>query len=937
MKYIFLIFTVFSFCRLNAQSNSYIQEIEILNQKANQKIFQQDSAYYYLNQVNKIASQNNDWKNVAESLIYTNIVASYHFNLDKIKTTLIDIDSLLNKHKEYLDSIPENLEIKNYILYNKGDYYLKINNHNKSKKAFEEIIQTNEKLPDSLLSENNLSLLSVAYSYIAKMHSQEGKYDLAKQYYNRNIRFISEKIPGNEDLLYSNYSLLAEVFRKENEFKKSNDYFSRTLKFHLKKGNKNSILANTFNIAQNYISLSQIDSANYYLDIAKNNLGENHVFTSNYHQIKAEAYQKKKNYELASEEFEKSLHFLLDKSNNKKQQDIALAYNKIGLLHLENNHPNKALENYNLGLAHLLEKNSDSQLKNNYRLINNTYGTPLLKILKNKSTVLNTFSSIEQFKETLKTVDLSVKTLDSLKPTFKSESDKLLLIEEAFPLFESGLEASYNLYSSTNDEKFIDKAFHYAEKSKSVLLLESLLSTKATKFGRIPENLLETEKKLKSQISYLEKQINQSKGDIIIFEDDLFKIKNEYRTLIDTIETKYKSYYNLKYNTQVISIIEVQDLLEKDEMLVSYFYGNTNIYAINLTKSSKHIEQIKIDSLFSKKIKTIYEMLNNPNSDVQILANLTNELYNSLIKSSLEEANQKNKLIVITDGLLNYIPFGCLNTDPTGINYLIEKKSISYAHSATLFAELKQRKSSNNNLLAFAPSFNNNLNSASEKSNELLPLPNNVKEIEQILTHFNGNSFINERASLKNFTTEISNHGIIHLATHAILNDESPEYSYFAFTYQKNEENLLFVSDLYNMQFDANLITLSACETGIGDLKKGEGFISLSRGFFYGGASSIINTIWKVNDASSSVLMNNFYKYLSKGNSKNIALQKTKLDFLKINKQNALAHPYYWSGFVLTGNSNAVAQQSILPWLWVVTGVFFIVSIFYLIVKRKKT
>ncbi len=935
MKYIFILFVVSSFCRLNSQSNNYFQEIEILNQKANQSIFQQDSAYYYLNEVNKLASKNKDWKNVVESLIYTNIVASYHFNLDKIKTVLVDIDSIYNKHNEYFDSIPENLELKNYILYNKGDYYLKIDNHNKSKKAFEEIIQTNEKLADSLLSENNLSLLSVAYSYIAKMYSQEGKYDLAKQYYNRNIRFILEIMPDNQDLLHSNYSLLAEVFSKENEFKKSNNYFFQTLKFNINKGNKNSILANTFNIAQNYIRLSQIDSANYYLDIAKNNLSENHVFTSNYHQIRAETYQKNKNYQLAFKEFEKSLDFLLDKSNNKQQQDIALAYNKVGLLHLEYNQPNKALENYNLGIEHLLEKSSNSVLKNNYRLINNTDGPSLLKILKNKSVILNTLSSNERFKETIEMVDLGVKTLDSLKPTFKSEFDKLLLIEEAFPLFESGLEASYNLHKTTKDESYIDKAFHYAEKSKSVLLLESLLSTKATKYGRIPENLLETEKQLKSQISYLEKQINQSKKSPTTLENNLFKVKNEYRTLVSNIENNYKAYYNLKYNTQVVSISQIQKLLEKDEILISYFYGNQNIYIVSITNNSKHINQIKIDIAFSKKIKALYEMLNNPRSDIKLLGNLTNEIYNNLVKP-LIEVNQKSKLIIIADGLLNYIPFGSLNTNTNEIHYLIENKAISYAHSATLFFELKERKSLNDKLLAFAPSFDTNFDTSNERSNELLPLSNNVKEVEQVIAHFKGNSFINDDASLKNFTAKISNHGIIHLATHAILNDQFPEYSYLAFTPKENEKSLLYISDLYNMQFDADLITLSACETGIGDLKKGEGFMSLSRGFFYSGASSITSTIWKVNDASSSTLMNSFYKYLSKGDPKDRALQKAKLNFLKVNKQNALSHPYYWSGFVLTGNSNAITQQYFSPWLWVIIGMVFIISILYLIRKRKK-
>ena len=924
MKY-FLTFTFFvlTFSSVNAQNINVEKQLDFFTEKAIEYFYSnQDSAYYYFEKLNKIVTDQNDWEKNIDYLSAWNKSARYFYDLEKIKTNLTLLDSIFNTHQKKLDTLSNYLYYKNSVLYDKGNYYFELSDFKKSRNAFQEIINTTEELPDSLLTDENIDLLSVSYRYIAKMNSDEGKYDLAKEFYHKDIRFISSKKPDDKKSINNNYSLLAEVYRREKKYKESNRFFLKSLKYFMATRDKNSIISVALYLAQNYNSLSQLDSANYYLGISKNNLTENHAFNAFYHEIKAETYQKSNKYELALDEFKKSLLLEKQKWGNKKHPYLAQVYNKMGLLHASFDQPSKALENYNFGIFQLSGENSNR--------------TTLLKILNNKAAVLNTISSDNQFRETIKTVDFGVKTLDTLKPGFKSESDKLLLIEEAFPLFESGLEASYNLYQTTQKDKFIDKAFFYAEKSKSVLLLEALLNMKATKFGKIPENLLETERQLKSSISYLEKEINQSKDEKIILElqDNLFKVKSEYRTLIDDIENNYKSYYNLKYNTHVASISQIQKLLEDDEMLVSYFYGNKNIYIISVTNGTKHFQKIKIDTTLGLKINKVYNMLNNPSSDIKLLGNLTNDIYTSLLKASIE-ANHNNRLIIIADGLLNYIPFSSINTNPNGINYLIEKKAISYAHSATLFAELKQSKSLNNTVLAFAPSFDDNFEANNERSTILLPLSNNVKEVEQILTHFKGNSFISKNASLKNFTDQIFNYGIIHLATHAILNDELPEYSYLAFTPKKNEESLLYVSDLYNMQFDANLITLSACETGIGDLKKGEGFISLSRGFFYGGASSILNTIWKINDASSSILMNNFYKHLSKGNHKDIALQKAKLEFLKANKQNALSHPYYWSGFVLTGNSNAITQQSFSLWLWGFIGILFIVLIFYLVSKRK--
>jgi len=240
---------------------------------------------------------------------------------------------------------------------------------------------------------------------------------------------------------------------------------------------------------------------------------------------------------------------------------------------------------------------------------------------------------------------------------------------------------------------------------------------------------------------------------------------------------------------------------------------------------------------------------------------------------------------------------------------LAKDKSVAYPNSATLLRQLKDKPATNQRIMAFAPGFENSM-VTDNSSHKLLPLPHNKREVEQIMNSFEGSSFLGNNASLKNFASEISNFGIVHLATHAIFDDASPEYSYLAFSPRKSEDYLLYVRDLYNMQLNADLITLSACETGVGELKRGEGFMGLARGFFYGGASSISSTLWKVNDASSTELMDFFYKNLAEGDTKDLALQKAKKAFLNTNSQNALSHPYYWSGYVLSGNTRPIVAKS---------------------------
>jgi len=309
------------------------------------------------------------------------------------------------------------------------------------------------------------------------------------------------------------------------------------------------------------------------------------------------------------------------------------------------------------------------------------------------------------------------------------------------------------------------------------------------------------------------------------------------------------------------------------------------------------------------------------------------KLYKSLVAPFV--ANENQKLIIVADGLLNYIPFGALNTQENGISYLMEKHAVSYANSATLYAQLLDRNKKKGDLLAFAPSFSGEQVQVDPSRDKLLPLPHNKREVEQILNSFEGQSYINQKASLQNFTSQLSGFGMLHLATHAVFDDTSPEYSYLAFSNSDNEDNLLYVSDLYNLQIDADLVTLSACESGVGELKRGEGFLSLARGFFYSGASSIASTLWKINDASTTTLMDSFYKNLSNGDTKDIALQKSKISFLESNRQNGLSHPYYWSGFIISGNTSSIHSPNY--WAWIGLGILLTVIAGFLVFRNKES
>ena len=173
------------------------------------------------------------------------------------------------------------------------------------------------------------------------------------------------------------------------------------------------------------------------------------------------------------------------------------------------------------------------------------------------------------------------------------------------------------------------------------------------------------------------------------------------------------------------------------------------------------------------------------------------------------------------------------------------------------------------------------------------------------LAGFSGKSrkcFLKTNASEKNFKDQSTvNYRFVHLATHGFVNEEKPGFSGLLLSPDEtsSEDGILYLAEVYNLQLNAELMTLSACETGLGKIARGEGLIGLTRGFLYAGAQNLLVSLWKVNDASTSRLMIDFYEDLLNGNSKSAALQTAKLNL--INSDAKYADPYYWAPFVLIG------------------------------------
>jgi len=311
-------------------------------------------------------------------------------------------------------------------------------------------------------------------------------------------------------------------------------------------------------------------------------------------------------------------------------------------------------------------------------------------------------------------------------------------------------------------------------------------------------------------------------------------------------------------------------------------------------------------------------------------------------------------LIIIPEGELSYFPFDILITEPVPefsglfnqLPFLICSHTIRYGYSASLLERKNRRNPGNlNRFLGFAPGY---LSSADEIASmdsrreirierELLEaLPGSIDEVKEIGDLLGGEAFTGDNASEGKFKELAAESHIIHLATHAFLDDEDPLRStlVFAENKQDKEDGLLRVYELYNMNLKARMVVLSACNTGTGEHRGGEGIMSLARAFFYAGVPNIVMTLWTVSDRQSYKLMLSFYEQLSKGRKAESSLRRAKLEFLETAVP-GYQHPRYWAGYILVGNPENLFLSRVHRQLLAAAAIIFILLSGIMIAGRR--
>jgi len=560
-----------------------------------------------------------------------------------------------------------------------------------------------------------------------------------------------------------------------------------------------------------------------------------------------------------------------------------------------------------------------------------------------------------------------INNTDSFSMKYKDAGSRLIISKFIFPVIENTIGLAYKLYTITNKDCYFEQAFTLAEKNKNLLTIQSLRDSKVKEFSGIPMNVLEDEKNISSKLVILRNQLESEylklgkQGDSKVkqLEKEILQLQQKNDSLNYFIEKNFPKYYQLRFKNKFASVDQVrEELLQNDRSLIEFFYGDSSIYLFSISKAHKTFVQIAHQEEVYEAIKLL---------QVSILKSNFNEFVSSsylLYKVLLLplKLSIKSKIIIIPDGPINFIPFECLisaDDDKTSHNYktlpyLINKFQFTYGSSVTTLLESKNKKqiSSPPKLIAFAPVFSEKQKAVirSIKNHKTDSMYLNLSEqrwsskLLKNLKHLIDGSYMTyENANVSTFNKLEKKYDIIHIASHTLINHTNPMESKIVFSKEIKgdsvyNEGYLYAYDLYGMNINASMVVLGSCQTGMGDFKKCDGIMSIAHGFSYAGCPSIVYTLWEVDEKESNTLMEYFYKELTKGIPKDEALHNAKKTYLS-QANEITANPYYWAGFIFSGNNSAFDFQNKNEYLfYLIPGLllFFVLVFFIIVLPRYK-
>ena len=894
-----------------------------------------DSAVYYLRKAKEARVLSKDWQHAA--ILFSRLIAieNQRENYTAAEETLSEALMTIADKK-----ISDSKTLSNFyneagaLHYNLGDYELAIRY---MKRSLEWHLQSND---DPIY-------LAIKYNNIGSVLNRLGDYDEAILNFNKSLSIYVSKDPASLDVAEGHTNLGGAYYRKR-DYHQAKEHLQKGLEIfeQLKGQDLSQLYINSYNsMALSHAELGEYDAALEFLRKALLLQRKSEFMVARTHHNLGYVYRLMNNQPQATFYLKKAIQENTAKYGP-SHPDIGKAYRHIGAVHAARGGYDSALQYYQQALTIIAPGFKDLRITANPTIGPGINSKPdLLRTLNTKGKALlelsaNSKGKTDYLKTAFETYQKALELLDLMRGEYELEDSRRFINEDAMPVYNNAMQVAMALYEREHHKPaYLEAAFSISERSRALLLLESLQYRESKALLGVPDSLLLKEKTLKRQIAYYENQLVTNKTDSVALQRNkeyLAAKQQAYRKLTDNFKTRYPAYYNSKFTSPASLQTLQQTLPDTETALVEYFLGEEQLHSIIVTHNGatgySAPRPADTDSLltrYRKSLSDIAWIMREPQQARAQYIATARTLYSLLIEPLTTRLPATVRhLAIVPQGGLDQISFDALLTRDVAANvkgykqlpYLFQQYTIQQAYSASAYCKLKGESTTNAGVqcLAFAPGFEARL--TIEAAPVMLStlrdgeqaLPGTQKEIDGIARYFDGKAYRGAQATELNFKKEAGTYAIIHLATHGRADNEMPGRSHLLFTRQGSdttEDNTLYAYEIANLSLQADLVVLSGCETGYGIITRGEGIMSLGRSFIHAGSKSVLTSLWKIDDDASATLMSHFYAALADELSKPEAMNKARQEYLA-QADDFKAHPFFWAAFTFTGDDRPMETRS---------------------------
>jgi CHAT domain-containing protein/tetratricopeptide (TPR) repeat protein len=806
------------------------------------------------------------------------------------------------------------------------------------------------------------STLYLAGIYVNKaiIYDYQKSYSVASEYYEKAIRlYTGIKNPDmmsihNISTAYMNYGIMLYFTGDYNESLK---YFEKSKEIK-SKYKLPEIAFVDINLAKAYMKLSQSDKAEKFfkksIDLLIRESGRYYYrlpeFYFEYGQF---LYDTGRPHE-SLETLNKAVSICL-KNYGIKHTITSYSYKLVGDYYKKQSDFNAALKYYQNSLISVVKNFNDQDIFANPSIDSSLFDIRLLYDLKSKAEVLELLSGQQESKEiktgtmnkSLETIELALQLIDRIRNNYTTEESRIYIAENEKDTWFTAIHIAGSLYTLTGDSSFLQKMYSFASRAKAAVLRNAISENDLLLSFSVPDSLIEKQNTLKGNIAGYNKLIFEESQrtypdnkKISMLKDSLFETNRRRERVRDEINRQFPQYHELLLKTEPLPLSDIQKKLKIDETVIDYMLsdkyseGKRGLYIFVITRDSIKFREMSLDSAFIRNAEIIRKgdgPSANKRDRQSVFMGYTGALhfmYETLFKPAGYLAKGK-RIIIIPDEEIAWLPFSAFlkelprldQKDYEGLQYLVYDHSFTYAFSSSLIFSSYVREKKGEEVLAFSPDYGN----GSFNVTNAVKLSGAEGEIGSIYKWFRGRRFTGEQATETNFRKALHDTAIFHMAMHSISDTVNSQYSFLLFDTKNDSagDGRLYNYEISLMRIVSPMVVLSACNSGTGTLYHGEGLMSLARSFILAGASSVVKTSWGVNDEVSAEIIARFYHYLSRGYSKDEAMNRARIEYIRKNPPNC-SNPYYWAAYEVVGDNAPITSNK--P----VYGVIFSIVIIFI-------